>query len=143
MRDTERRAAATMNLFQVNLMVENFPEMLGFYRDQLGFAVIDIDPGPPAMPLVNWASLQTGSAILELFDVATYGDPNKLRDSARDVVQLCFIVDDVDTERARLVARGVSCDEVIEEEWGRFAGFRDPERNSLQIFEVFDTSDHR
>jgi hypothetical protein len=31
----------------------------------------------------------------------------------------------------------VSCGPVVEERWGRFAGFRDPERNQLQIFEVF------
>ena len=62
-----------MNLFQVNLLVEDFPAMLGFYRDQLGFELNDMAPGPPAVPLVNWASLRTGSVTLELFDVATYG----------------------------------------------------------------------
>ena len=115
--------------------------MLRFYRDQLGFEVNDIAPGPPAVPLVNWASLQTGSAILELFDVATYGDRDQLHDAGREAVELCFIVDDVDRERTRLEHAGVTCDPVLEEEWGRYAAFRDPEGNRLQLFQVFDTGD--
>ena len=129
-----------MKLFQVNLLVEDFPRMLRFYRDQLGFPTIDIDPGPPADPLVNWASFDTGHAIVEIFEVATYGDAGQLRKADRQAVQLCFLVDDVPAQRAQLEASGVACDEVIAEEWGRFAGFLDPEGNRLQIYEVFDTS---
>jgi catechol 2,3-dioxygenase-like lactoylglutathione lyase family enzyme len=128
-----------MNLFQVNLLVEDFPEMLHFYRDKLGFETNDIDPGPPAVPLVNWASLRTGSAILELFDVAAYGNREQLRGAGREAIELCFIVDDVDRERVRLERAGVACDPVVEEDWGRYAAFRDPEGNRLQVFEVFDT----
>jgi catechol 2,3-dioxygenase-like lactoylglutathione lyase family enzyme len=128
-----------MNLFQVNLFVQDFPRMLRFYRDQLGFEVHDIDPGPPAVPLVNWASLLTGSVILELFDTATYGATRPGTEAGREAMELCFIVDDVVERRARLEAAGVACDAVAEEGWGRFAGFRDPEGNRLQIFEVFDT----
>ena len=76
--------------------------MLGFYRDKLGFELNDIAPGPPAVPLVNWASLRTGSVTLELFDVATYGERDQLHDTGREAVELCFIVDDVDLERIRL-----------------------------------------
>ena len=125
-----------MKLFQVNLLVEDFPTMLAFYRDRLGFPTIDIDPGPPAEPLVNWASFNTGHAIVELFDVATYGDPQQLRSSNRHAVQLCFLVDDVEAEHARLSAAGIELDAVLEEEWGKFAGFLDPEANRLQIYEV-------
>lgn len=131
-----------MNLFQVNLLVEDFPAMLGFYRDQLGFELNDIAPGPPAVPLVNWASLRTGSVTLELFDVATYGNRDQLNDTGREAVELCFIVDDVDRERIRLEQAGVTCDPVLQEDWGRYAAFRDPEGNRLQLFEVFDTRDN-
>jgi catechol 2,3-dioxygenase-like lactoylglutathione lyase family enzyme len=112
--------------------------MLHFYRDQLGFDVNDIDPGPPAVPLTNWVSLSTGSAILELFDAATYADAEKLRSTNRESIELCFIVDDVEAERQQLRRVGVSCHPVVTEGWGRYAAFRDPEGNRLQLFEVFD-----
>jgi catechol 2,3-dioxygenase-like lactoylglutathione lyase family enzyme len=126
-----------VKLFQVNLLVEDFPTMLAFYRDRLGFPTIDIDPGPPAEPMVNWASFDTGHAIIELFDVATYGNRHELLGTNRQAVQLCFLVDDVESAHARLTAAGVTLDAVLEEEWGRFAGFVDPEGNRLQIYEVF------
>jgi catechol 2,3-dioxygenase-like lactoylglutathione lyase family enzyme len=127
-----------MNLFQVNLFVEDFPAMLRFYRDKLGFEANDIEPGSPAIPLVNWASLRTGSAVLELFDAATYGQRERLHNTAREAVELCFIVDDVARERARLEGAGIACDPVIEEGWGRYSAFSDPEGNRLQLFQVFD-----
>jgi predicted enzyme related to lactoylglutathione lyase len=53
---------------------------------------------------------------------------------------IAFIVDDVERSRQRLEEADVSCGPVVEERCGRFAGFRDPERNQLQIFEVFGPS---
>lgn len=52
-------------------------------------------------------------------------------------MQLCFNVDDVQRERTRLESAGVACDPLVEEQWGRYASFRDPEGNWLQVFEVF------
>lgn len=127
-----------MNLFQVNLFVDDFPAMLSFYRDALGLEVNDIEPGPPSVPMVNWASLRTGSVTIELFDAATFWDTKLLHGTNRDAVQLCFIVDNVERERARLEAASVRCDPVVSEEWGRYASFRDPEGNWLQVFEVFN-----
>ena len=127
-----------MNLFQVNLFVTDFPTMLAFYRDTLGFATNDIEPGPPCVPMVNWASLLSGSVIIELFDAATFWDPALLQSANRHASQLCFIVDDVSVERDRLAATGVDMGPLITEEWGRYASFRDPEGNWLQVFEVFD-----
>jgi hypothetical protein len=43
-------------------------------------------------------------------------------------------------ERNRLSAKGVELDPIVAEHWGRYASFRDPEGNWLQIFEVFDRS---
>jgi catechol 2,3-dioxygenase-like lactoylglutathione lyase family enzyme len=123
-----------MKLFQVNLLVEDFAKMVAFYRDRLGFRTIDVDPGPPAESMVNWASFDTGHAILELFDVATYGNRQELLSANRQAIQLCFLVDDVAAVHARLTAEGVTLDAVLEEEWGKFAGFADPEGNRLQIY---------
>ena len=129
-----------MNLFQVNLFVRDFPAMLAFYRDKLGFATNDIEPGPPSVPGVNWASMVTGSVTIELFDAAVFWDPTLVQGSNRQAIQLCFIVDDVSSERSRLVENGVDVDPVVGEDWGRYASFRDPEGNWLQVYEVFDRS---
>ena len=88
-----------MNLFQINLFAADFPRMLRFYRDELGFDVNNIDPGPPSDPLVNWASLRTGDVLLELFDAATFGDLPRLGDAAREAIELAFIVDNVEESR--------------------------------------------
>src|SRR6188508_3456125 len=114
--------------------------MLGFYRDALGLDVNDIDPGPPSVPMVNWVSLRAGSFNIELFDAATSWDVNLLKDPNRDAVQLCFLVDDVEQQRRQLEQSGVRCDPIVGEEWGRYASFRDPEGNWLQLFEVSDRS---
>jgi catechol 2,3-dioxygenase-like lactoylglutathione lyase family enzyme len=63
-----------MNLLQVNLFVRDFEEMLAFYRDTLDFSTNDIEPGPPCMPMVNWASLSSGLLTIDLFDGATFWD---------------------------------------------------------------------
>jgi len=52
-----------MNLFQVNLFVKSFPEMLRFYRNTLGFEVNDIEPGPPSVPLVNWHRCERAASL--------------------------------------------------------------------------------
>ena len=127
-----------MNLFQLNLFVQDFPSMLRFYRDALGFQTNDIDPGPPSIPMVNWASLRTGSVSIELFDAQTFWDSSLLQRANRDAIQLCFIVDSVQRERERLQAAGVQCDPIINVDWGVYSSFRDPEGNWLQIFEVHD-----
>jgi catechol 2,3-dioxygenase-like lactoylglutathione lyase family enzyme len=129
-----------MNLFQINLFVSDFNEALCFYRDRLGLQVLDIDPGPPSVPFVNWASLSAGGVILELFDARSFGRGSP-RGSGRDAIELAFIVDNVDESRKRLEKAGVACGPVTQEHWGRFASFPDPDGNVLQIFEVFDTRD--
>jgi catechol 2,3-dioxygenase-like lactoylglutathione lyase family enzyme len=123
-----------VNLSQVNLFVEDFSTMLRFYRDVLGFEANDIDPGPPCIPMVNWASLRTGKVNIELFDARTFWDPHLLQRAHRDGAQLCFVVEDVAKERARLAAAGVDCHPVVTERWGEYSSFLDPEGNWLQIF---------
>jgi catechol 2,3-dioxygenase-like lactoylglutathione lyase family enzyme len=127
-----------MNLSQVNLFVIDFEAMLDFYRDKLGFSTNDVEPGPPCVPMVNWASLASGFLTIELFDAATFWDQSLLQVANRNAIQLCFAVEDVSIERGRLSAKGIEMDPVVTEDWGRYASFRDPEGNWLQIFEVRD-----
>jgi catechol 2,3-dioxygenase-like lactoylglutathione lyase family enzyme len=129
-----------MNLSQVNLFVIDFEAMLEFYRDKLGFSTNDIEPGPPCVPMVNWASLSSGFLTIELFDAATFWDQSLLEVANRQAIQLCFAVEDALIERGRLSAKGIELDPVVTEEWGQYASFRDPEGNWLQIFEVHDQS---
>jgi catechol 2,3-dioxygenase-like lactoylglutathione lyase family enzyme len=136
-RNAQPLDALGVNLFQINVFVEDFDRMLRFYRDQLGFEVNDIDPGPPSKPLVNWASLRTGDVILELFDAAAFGhELQAASPDGREAIELAFIVYSVEQSRDRLAESGISCGPVVTEAWGRFAAFRDPEGNQLQIFEV-------
>lgn len=127
-----------MNLFQVNLFVLDFQAMLAFYRDALGFETKDVDPGAPCIPMVNWASLRTGALTIELFDAGTFWDVGLLQRANRDALQLCFLVDDVDRERARLLGNGVDCDPIVVEPWGSYASFRDPEGNWLQVYDLLE-----
>jgi catechol 2,3-dioxygenase-like lactoylglutathione lyase family enzyme len=112
--------------------------MLRFYRDTLGFETTDAEPGPPCVPMVNWASLRAGGVTIELFDGVVFWDTKLLRGASRDAVQLCFIVDDVQRERGQLEAKGIRCDPIVSEEWGSYASFRDPEGNWLQLYEVLN-----
>jgi predicted enzyme related to lactoylglutathione lyase len=73
---------------------------------------------------------------LELFDADAFGRQPAAGEGGRGAIELAFIVDDVERARQRLEAADVSCGPVLEERWGRFAWFRDPERNQLQIFEL-------
>lgn len=128
-----------MNLFQVNLFLDDFPAMMAFYRDALGFETADVDPGAPCVPLVNWVSLRTGNVTIELFDAHVFWDTELVRRANRDAVQLCFLVQDLERERTRLEGNGVECDPTVREPWGSYASFRDPEGNWLQIYAI----DHR
>src|SRR5437762_2923055 len=134
------KSGGSVNLVQVNVFVSDLAAMLEFYRDTLGFGVNDIDPGPPCVPLVNWVSLQSGSAAIELFDADVFSDRALLSSSNRNAAQLCFLVNDAAKARDRLAAAGVDIDSVVTQGWGRYASFRDPEGNLLQVFEVFDSS---
>ena len=46
---------------------------------------------------------------------------------------LQVVVDDADAARAYLVERGVEASEVIDLDWGRFTGFRDPDGNEWAV----------
>ena len=46
---------------------------------------------------------------------------------------LQVVVDDADAARAFLVERGVEAGEVVDLDWGRFTGFRDPDGNEWAV----------
>ncbi len=134
------RQPLSLNLFQVNLFVCDFQQSLRFYRDRLGLEVLEIDPGPLHLPLVNWVSLSAGSVILEIFDAQSAGR-SVAAASGRGTVELAFLVGDVEQQRRRLGREGIECTPTVTRSWGRVSHFDDPDGNPLQIYEIFGSAD--
>ena len=95
-----------------------------FYEDVLGLRLVRRDGS-------NWAMFETGSVRLALHG-AIEGRP--LETGGATAV---FAVDDLETARAALERRGVEFAEHVGEVEGyaRFASFRDPDGNVLQLIE--------
>src|SRR4029079_5228468 len=118
--------ARAMHLTQAILFVDDVAGAVLFYRDILGLRVLSEEPG--------WVRLDGGGAVLALHAIhhrdATsapaaprVGSPHKL----------CFHSDDVDLERARLVAAGVAMRDVHRYPEVTFCDGVDPEGNVFQI----------
>jgi predicted enzyme related to lactoylglutathione lyase len=120
-----------MKLELVPLPVTDVDRAKAFYADQLGFAVdVDVRPaeGVRVVQLTPPGSacsigLGTGLAVYE-------APPGSVRG-------LHLVVDDIASARAELVARGVAVGEVVDVGGGvRYAGFEDPDGNSLTLQEM-------
>jgi catechol 2,3-dioxygenase-like lactoylglutathione lyase family enzyme len=96
---------------------------VAFYRDVVGL-VLAVRHGD------DWAEFQAGPIRLAVHGI----DGGAERTPSGTVV---FAVDDLDAERRRLEASGVRFDEHVGEVEGRlrFASFRDPDGNPLQLLE--------
>lgn len=116
-----------MHLAQALLFVADIGRMQAFYEGVLGLPVVAAEPG--------YVQLGTG-AILALHAIPpeyrpVIASPPVEREDG--VVKLGFHVDDVDAERARLVALGVAMRETTR--WGgiAFCDGIDPEGNVFQL----------
>lgn len=116
--------ARAMHLTQAILFVDDVPRAVVFYRDLLGLRVISEEPG--------WVRLGGGGAVLALHAI-----PHRSAASAPARVssphKLCFHSDDVDSERARLIAAGVAMRDVHRYSEVTFCDGVDPEGNVFQI----------
>jgi catechol 2,3-dioxygenase-like lactoylglutathione lyase family enzyme len=115
-----------VKLCQVIVFVKDLPTMQAFYRDVLGLAPIDEDP--------QFARYDAGAAVVALHPLPPEiagNDPFARREDSW--IKVTFHADDVDAERARLVAAGVTMDEI--HRWGAIAYCDgvDPEGNVFQI----------
>ncbi|HET9989885.1 MAG TPA: VOC family protein [Kofleriaceae bacterium] len=115
-----------MKLGQAMIFVNDTGRMQAFY-EALGLHVIDGDAADGFVRLADPA----GGAILALHatKAADPGGPPRV-DTA---IKLCFQIDDVDRERAVLVARGVTMRDVHRFESIEFCDGIDPEGNIFQI----------
>ena len=110
---------------------EDLNNLLPFYRDVLGLKVGLESPGFVVLgePLGPSVALGTHSDV-----------HGKATDPARHIVAL--ETDDIDAEYTRLKAQGVEFLEAPSEAGGgpvRFATFKDPEGNYLQLLEILAT----
>jgi catechol 2,3-dioxygenase-like lactoylglutathione lyase family enzyme len=120
----------------ISLWVQDFKSTLAFYRDTLGLPGSQINPGGEDKPGENWARFELQGTALELFDLAR--SPKRAARTPyprQNAAILCFLVEDFDAEYKTLEGRGVQFHLVGQQEWGRYAHFRDPEGNELQIYQ--------
>ena len=97
-----------------------------FYRDQLGFEVLQDNEFAPGQRWIQLAppDAQTSITLTTWFDDFP---PGVLRG-------VILEVDDIEGEVARLRQGGLSFDGDIDDmPWGRFAAFRDPDGNRLSL----------
>jgi predicted enzyme related to lactoylglutathione lyase len=119
------------------MYVEDFPAMYAFYRDVLGLATTDEDPGAGHDIGVDWAQFSDGAhGRIELFDHARFGTRLHFPFPRANATVLTFRVDDLDAEVQRLREHGVEFFAEGWHDWGGAAHFYDPERNHLQLFQV-------
>jgi predicted enzyme related to lactoylglutathione lyase len=126
-----------MKLDAVLLYVRDFDRALAFYRDVLELAVSEMESGTGYARLKDWVMLETGGAAVELFDEAVHAPPSRPPQERENAAILAFRVADLPATVQTLKLRGAAVDEheILVEEWGRAAFLRDPEGNSIQLFE--------
>ena len=112
--------------------------MLAFYRDVLQLPLAEMPPGESQKPGAEWARFELQGTRLELFALSR--SPRRaarLPVPRQNAAVLCFIVDDFEDVQRALAVRGVTFEQSGQRNWGRFAHFRDPEGNELQIYQQY------
>jgi hypothetical protein len=119
----------SLELFMTVVRVAEWPRMVRWYLDTLGLAAVLLDHEN------QFALLAAGQGRLGLQGVKGFRDP-----TARHKVRLVFQVPDVDSERGKLIERGVFVTEPFNnaEEGYREVRLRDPDGNSLTLFAWID-----
>ena len=123
-----------MNLGVVAVYADDFEAMLGFYRDDLGLEVIEINAGPEYDEGVDFVYLDAGGPGVEIFDRSVH--PAELPMSLGGSVRAGFQVEDLEATCAGLRARGVLVEGIVNKRWGRYVELIDPENNPLIIFQI-------
>jgi catechol 2,3-dioxygenase-like lactoylglutathione lyase family enzyme len=111
----------------------DFPAMVAYYRDILELPVSAADPGEGYEVGGDWFGFHLQGCDLELFAESERSRAS-LPFPRSNAAIIAFLVEDFDAERERLASNGVEFYAEGEQEWGRYAHFRDPEGNDLQIY---------
>ena len=110
--------------------VTDVDRAIGFYRDQVGFALdVDVQVSPEVRfvqltPPGSACSICIGSGITEMPPGSQQG--------------IQVVVPDAAAARQQLLDRGVQASEVDEQDWGKFVGFSDPDGNAWALQELPD-----
>ena len=108
------------------ILVHDFDRMLQFYRDVLGFSAYYLEEGRCAF--LN-AGLEGGPAI------AIYaGRESQVSGDSHWLI--AFDVENLDSTVEALRARGAVVGDIVEQSFGRYAKFPDPEGNQLEVHEA-------
>jgi catechol 2,3-dioxygenase-like lactoylglutathione lyase family enzyme len=117
-----------MRFSQARMLVDDFAEAFGFYRDTLGLTPSFGDDSSA------YASFDTGSGTVAIFSHAGQGEVVELRPPG-DSTLLVLEVDDVDAAiggKEEYLAQAP----VDQPEWGgRVAYLRDPSGNLIELFQ--------
>jgi catechol 2,3-dioxygenase-like lactoylglutathione lyase family enzyme len=103
------------------------PEALGFYRDALGFRVVDMYPGAYAR-----LTSPAGGTTIALHVV----DDGQVMEARTEGLRLYFEVQGLDSFCDALARRGVTIDKMPEDmPWGwRHAYLRDPDGHEISLY---------
>jgi catechol 2,3-dioxygenase-like lactoylglutathione lyase family enzyme len=115
-----------MRLEVVPVPVTDVDRAKAFYVDQVGF---NPDHDHTVSPEIRFVQLTPpGSACSIVIGVGVAGDmvPGSLRG-------LMAVIPDADAARTELAGRGVEVSDVVEQPWGRFVYFADPDGNTWQL----------
>lgn len=105
--------------------VENMAKQVAFYRDVLGFRVIDPADTNPCDAF--WVLFDTGSCQLALHGGGA-------RRFGEDAPKFVFMVEDIESARAALFGKGVAVDEVFSPIPGvSVVNCTDPEENRFSL----------
>lgn len=121
-----------MELIRAILFVKDFETMAAFYRDALGLPEVAGTAAP------GWVELGAGAARFGIHAIpepiaATIEIANPPVPREDTPIKLVFRVDDLEAERARLIACGVAMGDL--RPWGSCDGI-DPEGNVFQLVEA-------
>jgi len=121
-----------MKLELVILPVADVDRAKAFYRDRLGF-VEDVDVRPaPGVRVVQLTPPGSGCSVGMGTGLPVYEEP-----APGSVRGLHLVVADIDGARAELAGRGVDIGDVQDVGGGvRYAGFADPDGNTLTLQEL-------
>ena len=133
-----------MRLATLVLRTRDVARMRSFYEDVLGFTMNDRVGDERYRPGITWAELHAPARDaqepdVELLDEATHTLPPATSDGPASRAIIAFRVDDIGRAVAFLRESNVGGRlEIVEESWGWFCYFSDPDGNDLEVFQYRD-----
>jgi hydroxymethylpyrimidine/phosphomethylpyrimidine kinase len=126
-RRTGKKEQAGVAFNHAMIYTARLPEALGFYRDALGFRVVDMYPGAYAR-----LTSPAGSTTIALHVM----DAGQVMDTRAEGLRLYFEVNGLDAFCDALAAKGVAFDQMPKDmPWGwKHAYLRDPDGHEISLY---------